>query len=186
MKKRLPNPSRKSCLYFFKELLRDQRRTVGRLDSRFVGIDKLSVTEAPEFDPSFSAIIPPYTAMLNQYVRAELNYETDTLYEILSFNVNTNWQWDQGKFQDTSEALRQALAKNPYMRVFLALGYYDLATPHFAAEYTLSHLDLDATQRSNFQLAYYEAGHMLYLDVKSLAKFRAETHEFINSALKPS
>ena len=169
--------------HFYKELLRDRRRTVGRLDARFLGIDKLGVTEAPEHDPSLTAIIPPYTAALNQYIRAELNYETDTLYEILSETVGEGWQWDRGKFADTSEALRAALARNPYSRVFLALGYYDLATPEFATQYTLSHLELDPSLRANFQLEYYEAGHMLYLDVTALAKFRADIRRFMVSAL---
>jgi carboxypeptidase C (cathepsin A) len=169
--------------HFFKELQRAERRTTGRLDSRFTGVDRLGVSEAIDFDPSFSAIIPPYTATFNQYIRAELNYETDVLYEILSGKVNEGWQMDQGKYADTSEALRSALAKNPYMRVFVALGYYDLATPHFAAEYTISHLELDPTLRANFQLEYYEAGHMMYLDVKSLAKLRADIAGFMTSTL---
>jgi carboxypeptidase C (cathepsin A) len=79
--------------------------------------------------------------------------------------------------------LRSALAKNPYMGVFLALGYYDVATPHFATEYTLSHLELDPSLRDNFQLAYYEAGHMMYLDVKSLTKFREDIKGFLKATL---
>lgn len=169
--------------HFYKELLRGDRQTVGRLDSRFKGVDRLHVTEAPEFDPSFSAIIPPYTAMFNQYVRESLAYETDTLYEILSGTVNQAWEWERGKFPDTSEALRAATAKNQFMKVFVALGYYDLATPHFAAEYTLSHMQLDPTRRANFQLEYYPAGHMMYLDVKSLAKFKTDVVKFMQAAI---
>lgn len=170
--------------HFFKELLRDERRTVGRLDSRFKGIDRLGVTESPEFDPAMTDIMPPYTSMIYQYIRGELGYESDANYEILSRDVNQAWQWERGKYSDTSEALRSATAKNPFMKVFLALGYYDLATPHFATEYTLSHMDLDSARRGNFQTAYYEAGHMLYLDLKSLAKFKEDVNKFIQSALK--
>jgi carboxypeptidase C (cathepsin A) len=169
--------------HFFKELLRDQGQTVGRLDSRFKGVDRLAVSETPEFDPAATATLPPYTAMLNQYMREELGYETDVRYEILSLDVNKDWQWDRGKFPDTSEPLRSAVAKNPFMKVFLAMGYYDLATPHFATQYTLSHMDLDPTVRGNFQTAYYEAGHMPYLDIKSLAKFRQDVAAFIQSGL---
>ncbi len=165
--------------HFFKELLRSKKRTVGRLDSRFTGIDRLYVTETPEFDPSMTAIFPPYTAMFNQYVRESLGYETDATYEILSISVNQAWQWDRGKFPDTSESLRSATSKNPFMKVFLALGYYDLATPHFATEYTLSHMDLDPSVRSNFVTAYYEAGHMLYLDVPSLTRLKSDVSQFM-------
>lgn len=164
---------------FCKELLRDQNRTVGRLDSRFKGMDALAVTEFPEFDPSMQAILPPYTAMLNQYMRTALRYETDVPYEILSFKVNTAWEWERGKFPDTSEALRSALAKNPYMRVFLGMGYYDLATPHFATQYTLSHLEIDPSVQPNLVWAGYPAGHMFYLDVPSLEKLKADVRGFI-------
>lgn len=168
---------------FCKELLRDEGRTVGRLDSRFRGLDALAVTERPEFDPSYTAIVPPYTAMLNDYVRRELGYETDLEYQTLSFKVNAEWQWDQGKYADTSEALRSALARNPYMKVFVAAGYYDLATPYMATYYTLSHMNLAPEQRASIQTAEYEAGHMLYLDLKSLARLKTDVAGFIAGAL---
>lgn len=164
---------------FCKELLRDERRTVGRLDSRFKGMDAVAVTEFPEFDPSLHAIFPPYNAMLNQYVRTELGYETDTPYEILSFKVNRAWEFDRGRYPDTSEHLRAALAKNPFMRVFVAMGYYDLATPHLAALYSLSHMDIDPSLVGNVETAGYEAGHMMYLDLKSLAKLKADVLKFL-------
>jgi carboxypeptidase C (cathepsin A) len=170
--------------YFFKELLRDEGRTVGRLDSRFKGMDRLGVTETPEFDPAMSAILPPYTAMFYQYVREKLNYETDAKYEILSFDVNAGWEWDRGKFPDTSEPLRSAIAQNPFMKVLVAAGYYDLATPHFAAEYTLSHMLLDQAVRDNFAITYYAAGHMLYLDIHALAQLKQDVAGFIAGALK--
>lgn len=169
--------------YFFKELLRDRRRTVGRLDSRFVGIDRLGITEAPEFDPAMAAIMAPYTAMLYQYHREVLRYESDVKYEILSRSVGENWEWERGKFPDTSEALRSALAKNPYMKVLIAMGYYDLATPHFATQYTLSHMGLEPSLRANITLTTYEAGHMFYLDVQSLARFKADVTAFAQAAL---
>lgn len=168
--------------HFFKELLRDQRRSVGRLDSRFTGIDRSNVTETIEHDPAMSAIMPPYTAMFNQYVRAELGYETDTKYEILSFAVNSKWKWSEGAYPDTSEPLRSALAKNQYMKVLVAMGYYDLATPHFGAEYTLSHMEIDPALRDNFQATYYGAGHMFYLDVPSLSQFSKDVAAFIKAA----
>lgn len=168
---------------FCKELLRDQRRTVGRLDSRFTGLDALAVTEMPDFDPSLTAITPPYTALMTDYARNELGYESDLAYETLSFAVNGGWEWDRGKYADTSEALRSALAKNPFLKVFVAMGYYDLATPHFAAQYTLAHMDIDPSLRGNIHTADYEAGHMLYLDIKSLAKLKLDVHAFIKTAI---
>jgi carboxypeptidase C (cathepsin A) len=169
--------------HFFKELLRDQRRTVGRLDSRFKGIDKLNVSEKIDFDPAMASIMPPYTALFNQYVRADLSYETDTRYEILSFDVNEGWEWARGKYPDTSEPLRQALAQNPFMKVLVAMGYYDLATPPLGTQYTLSHMDIDPALKGNFEHAYYPAGHMLYLDLTSLAKLKQDVARFMQVAL---
>ncbi|MDX1992351.1 MAG: peptidase S10 [bacterium] len=171
---------------FCKELLRDQWRTVGRLDSRFKGIDASNVNEVSDFDPSLTAITPPYTATFNDYARRELRYESDVEYQTLSFRVNREWDWGQGGV-DTSEPLRAALTKNPYMKVLLAQGYYDLATPHYAAQYTVDHMGrlgtLEASLRGNISTTYYEAGHMFYLDVKSLAKFKDDVTAFMQAAL---
>ena len=169
---------------FCKELLRGDKRTVGRIDSRFKGMDALAVTEEPEFDPSMAAITPPYTAMFNDYVRGTLRYETDVEYQILSHKVNRGWSWEEGKFADTSEALRKALAQNPFMRVFVGMGLYDLATPVLATLYTLSHMQIDPEVRANVQTADYEAGHMFYLDAPSLAKLKSDVVGFITDALE--
>ena len=168
---------------FCKELLRARKQTVGRLDSRFTGLDALAITETPEFDPSYTAIMPPYTAMMNDYVRRVLGYATDTEYQTLSGKVHSEWQWDQNKYADTSEALRGALTRNPFMKVFVAAGYYDLATPYLATYYTLSHMNIDPALRANIHTAEYEAGHMLYLDLKSLAKLKADVVDFVRVAL---
>ncbi len=121
---------------FCKELLRSENRSVGRLDSRFKGIEAIAVTEIPEYDPSMLAIKPPYTSMFNDYARTELEIETDLTYEPLSLKVNEKWEWEKGKLPNTAETLRSAVAKNPFMKVFVGQGYYDLATPHFATEYS--------------------------------------------------
>jgi carboxypeptidase C (cathepsin A) len=164
---------------FCKELLRDERRTIGRLDSRFTGIDATGVSETPDFDPSLSAIAPPYTMLFNRYIRNELGFETDLQYEILSFKVNGEWEWERGKYCDTSAALRDAFNKNPHMRLFVAQGYYDLATPYLAAEYSLSHMGLDASLLDNIVRQDYGAGHMFYIETNSLAKLREDIAEFI-------
>lgn len=168
---------------FCKELLRDQGTTVGRLDSRFKGVDEDEANHIPAFDPSLTAIMPPYTATFNHYARTELQYETDLEYHALSFKVNEGWEYERGTVVDTSAGLRDALHKNPYMKVLVAQGYYDLATPHFAALYTLNHMNLNASLRDNIQVTYYEAGHMMYLDTTSLAQLTRDATAFILSAV---
>jgi len=172
-----------NIFHFCKELLRGEKRSVGRLDSRFKGVEALAVTERPEFDPSLLAITPPYTSAFNHYVRSKLEIETDLTYETLSMKVNEKWEWEKGAMPATGEALRGAIAKNPYTKVFVGQGYYDLATPHFATEYMISHMNIDPEHRGNVEMASYEAGHMFYLDVDSLAAFKADVDRFIQAAV---
>jgi carboxypeptidase C (cathepsin A) len=168
---------------FDKELLRDEKRTVGRLDGRFKGIDALAASETPDFDPSIAAIRPPYTATFNDYVRRELGFKSDLEYYVLGGGVG---RWDFGAdnvYADTSEALRSAFAKNPYMKLFVASGYYDLATPYFATQYTLKHMGLDPSLRGSVETTFYEAGHMMYIDKTSLAQLRRDAQAFVQGAL---
>jgi carboxypeptidase C (cathepsin A) len=173
---------------FTKELLRDQKRTVGRIDSRFKGIDESAATDHPEYDPSLSAIRPPYTSTFNNYVRGELGYKMDLEYYILGEGITSPWEWGPSSsregFPDTSDDLRSALTKNSYMKLFVASGYFDLATPYFATEYTLTHMGLDPKLHGNIRTAEYESGHMVYIDLKSLEKLKADVAGFLNSALK--
>ena len=165
---------------FNKELLRKQRRTTGRLDSRFVGFDKDSAGEGPDFDPSMTAIRTPYTAVFNDYVRRELGYKSDVEYYILGGGISSPWNWNTNNaYADTSQALSSAMRKNPYMKVFVASGYYDMATPYFATEYTVSAMNLDPQLRRNFSFAYYEAGHMMYIEKNSLRKLKEDVAGFI-------
>jgi carboxypeptidase C (cathepsin A) len=170
---------------FCKELLRSEKRTVGRLDSRFKGIDEDLVSETPEHDPSLTAIRPPYTAMFNQYVRAELGYKTDLPYYILGGGIGS-WEWGSARagFPDVSGSLREAFSKNPDMKLFVASGHYDLATPYFATKYTLDHLGLEPAERARVTTREYEAGHMMYIDSAELAKLKHDVSEFISGALK--
>lgn len=168
---------------FNKELLRSEKRTTGRLDSRFKGIDAESASDSPDFDPSMAAIRPPYTALFNQYVRNELNYSNDLEYYILGGGVG-QWNWNTNNgYADTSVSLKSALSKNPYMKVFVGCGYYDMATPYFAAEYTVNHLSLDPSIKKNFSFGYYEAGHMMYIDIRELAKLKNDVSKFVQGAL---
>jgi carboxypeptidase C (cathepsin A) len=168
---------------FVKELLREQGRSVGRLDSRFTGIDRDAVGERSEFDPSYAAIQGPYTAAMNDYVRRELGFASDLPYEILTGRVHP-WSYSEheNRYVDVGETLRQALAMNPHLRVHIASGYYDLATPYFATDYTLSHLGLDPSLRGNLTVSYYPAGHMMYIHHVSLARLREQLGLFVAAA----
>ncbi len=165
---------------FCKELMRSKKRTVGRLDSRFVGIDGDHTGQNLEHDPSMTVLMPPYVSTFNQYIRSELGYKTDLEYFIFN-KVIGEWNWGsagQG-MPDTSEALRKAVSKNPHMRIYIASGFYDLATPYFATEYTLNHMGLDASLRGNFETGEYEAGHMMYIHAPSLEKLKADVARFV-------
>ncbi len=168
---------------FNKELLRDQRRTVGRLDSRFVGIDVDAAGEQTEYDPSYSAILGSFTATLNDYLRSELKYESDLPYEILTGRV---WPWDFGsvrnQYLNVAEDLRHAMTENPSLRIFVANGYYDLATPYFATHYTFDHLGLDPSLKDHVTMGFYEAGHMMYINKPSLVQFKSDVSRFVESA----
>jgi len=167
---------------FCKELLREERRSIGRFDARFKGVEGLAVTERPEFDPSGCAITPPYTSVFNRYVRSELGIETDLPYELLNGKINRSWEWEKAKLPTTGEILRSAMAKNPFMKVFVSQGYYDLATPLMATEYVFTHMNVDEKLRANISMKNYKGGHMFYLDVASLAEFRKDVGAFYKDA----
>jgi carboxypeptidase C (cathepsin A) len=169
--------------HFFKELLRDRGRTIGRLDSRFLGIDRSGVTEHHEYDPLLTNVLGPYAAAFYDYVRSELKFESDLPYEILNDKV---WPWSfaeyENRYVDVGETLRQAMTYNPHLKVFVANGYYDLGTPYFATEYTFNHLGLDPSLRDHVSMGYYEAGHMMYIHLPSLEAIKHDLAEFIQQA----
>ena len=167
---------------FVKELLRDRRVTVGRLDSRFTGADRDAAGERFEYDPSYAAIQGLYTAVLNDYLRRELDFENDMPYEILS-GLYEKWNYGKyaNKYLNVAETLRGAMTKNPHMQIFVANGYFDLATPYFATEYTLNHLEIEPSLHDNIQMAYYPAGHMMYLLPASLAQIKQDMAAFITA-----
>lgn len=169
---------------FVKELLRDRRRTIGRLDSRFTGIDRDAAGEEHEYDPSYAIIQGAYTGTLNDYVRRELGFESDLPYEILSDRVHP-WSFDQhqNSYVNVGETLRKAMSMNPHLRVFVANGYYDLATPYLATRYTFNHLELDENLRGNITMTHYPAGHMMYIHDPSLAQLKRDLDNFIDNTL---
>jgi carboxypeptidase C (cathepsin A) len=176
---------RVSLSLFRKELLRNEKRSIGRLDARFKGYDASYATDSPDFDASEAAIRPPYTSTFNNYVRSELNYKSDLEYYILGGGITSPWNWGTNNgYVDTSVALRNALARNPYLKIFVAMGYYDMATPYFAVDYTLHHISLDPQLLRNFSTGYYEAGHMMYIDEKSLGRMRADIGKFMQDSMK--
>nr|MBA3335980.1 peptidase S10 [Chloroflexia bacterium] len=166
---------------FCKELLRADRRTVGRLDSRHIGTDALAVTEFPDFDPSLAAIRPPFTAMLNHYLRGELGFETDAEYHILR-GLEWNWGSAESGFADTAAALQTSFARNPFQRLFVASGFFDLATPYFATEYTLAHLNAGASAGNRIQVEKYEVGHMVYLESGAMARLKLDVTAFVKAS----
>jgi carboxypeptidase C (cathepsin A) len=173
-----------NIMRFTKELLRDERRTTGRLDSRFKGIDRDAAGETWEFDPSLAAITGPYTGTLNDYVRTELNFESDLPYEILTSRVQP-WGYEshQNQYINVAETLRKAMTMNPFLKVLVANGYYDLATPYFATNYTFDHMDLDESLRDNYSMTFYEAGHMMYIHIPSLEQLKADLAVFLKESV---
>jgi carboxypeptidase C (cathepsin A) len=168
---------------FCKELLRSEKRTVGRLDSRYKGMDASGIGATPEFDPSMVAIRPIYTATFNQYVRTELGYKSDVPYHILGEGIGP-WEWGpNGRVAaEVSSSLRDAMAKNPSMRIFVASGYYDLATPFAATDYTFAHMKLDPDLRKNVRTETYEAGHMMYAHLPSLKRLKDHVAKFVRES----
>jgi len=171
--------------HFRAELLRDQGVMVGRLDSRFAGYDHSGVAERPDYDPSEAAIRPPFTSTFGNYVQSELGYKSDTVYYILGGGFR-QWNWGsagQG-FPQTFDPLRTAFIKNPYLKLYVAMGHFDMATPFFAVQYTLDHLNLPVALRGNITTGYYNAGHMVYIREKSLARLKQNIVAFMQSALQ--
>jgi len=167
---------------FFKELLRDSGKTTGRLDSRFTGVDRDDAGEGIEFDPSMSNIMGMFSGAMNNYTRKELQYKNDLPYEALTY-VGP-WTFSTNNYLDVSETLRSAMSQNPYLKVWIACGYYDLATPFFAAEYTVHHMGLRSEQQNRISLTYYEAGHMMYIHKPSLIQLKRDAESFYQQALR--
>ncbi len=170
---------------FVKELLRDERTTVGRLDSRFKGRDADAAGESYEFDPSYAVIQGPFTATLNHYLRAELKYESDLPYEILTDRVRP-WSYKdyENQYLNVAETLRAAINQNPHLKVFVANGYYDLATPYFATIYTFEHIGLEPDLRKNISMRFYEGGHMMYIHLPSLAQLKNDLAVFLEQSVQ--
>lgn len=170
-------------LQFCKELLRGQKRTIGRFDSRFIGIDSNPLSDRIEYDPSMDAIFGAFASTFNQYLKTELQCTKEEPYNILT-NVQP---WNYGssnQYLDVSELLSGVMTKNPFLRVFVANGIYDLATPFFATEYTFHHLGLDASLIDHVEMHTYNSGHMIYTHRPSLEKLKADLAAYYEYVLK--
>jgi carboxypeptidase C (cathepsin A) len=172
---------------FVKELLREEGKTVGRLDTRFTGFDRDSAGERFEFDPASEAVNVGYVTMLNDHLRRDLGYETDLRYRS-SAGLWRDWTWDdnENRYVNLAEDLRQAMTRNPDLRVLFTSGYYDLATPYFDTPFSVAHLGLPEELRDKVTIEYYEAGHMMYIREVDHAKFKKDVADFIRLASTPA
>lgn len=177
---------------FRKELLRDERRTVGRYDGRYEGIDLDAAGESPEFDPSSTAITGAYLGAFNHYVEDTLKWSSDTPYVRSGGDIIREWDWkhqQQGsrfpqRVPYVAADLAHAMRTNPKLQVLSANGWFDLATPFFATEYDLSHMQLDPSLRPNLHFTYYPSGHMVYLNVDALKQFKTDLDAFYDGVLR--
>jgi carboxypeptidase C (cathepsin A) len=166
-------------------LLIDQKLRVGRYDGRYTGPDPDGVLDTPFYDPTNANILPPFTSVFNNYVRTELGYKTDMPYYVFARNAGVQkWEWGSSieGFPDTATALRHAIVRNPYLRVLVMEGYYDLATPYLAVNYTMDHLELMPKYRTQISYATYNSGHMVYLPMDGLKKMKSDEAGFIERA----
>jgi carboxypeptidase C (cathepsin A)/subtilisin family serine protease len=173
---------------FTRYLLIDKRLRVGRFDGRFTGTDPGGLLDAHFFDPTEAATHPPFTSVFNNYLRTELGFKTDLPYYTRAQDADSSsWNWGSAieGFPDTASAIHEAILKNPYLKVLVMEGYYDLATPFSAANYTIDHLDLPTQYRQNIFFATYEAGHMVYLPQAGLQKMKADMANFVMQSVAP-
>ena len=169
---------------FCKEVLRDRRQTIGRIDARFTTVDLDAVGETGEFDPSLTRYDAPFAEAIVDYLRRDLGYrEDDQVYERLTDQVFP-WHFPnhENRYTDVAETLRQTMMKNPDMKVLIASGYYDLATPFFDAQLAVAHMLLPAAERPRIRFAEYECGHMVYTRPEDHRKLKADVAGFLREA----
>uniref|UniRef100_E6PZ50 Carboxypeptidase C n=1 Tax=mine drainage metagenome TaxID=410659 RepID=E6PZ50_9ZZZZ len=185
---------RVSASDFRKELMRQNRRTLGRYDARFEGIDMDAVGEVPTYDPSSTGITGAFIAAFYSYLADELKYTTDDIYHVTAHGPDFQWDWKHtppdgsggnGRelVPDVALDLGAAMRQNPHLQLFSANGYFDLATPFFQTEYDIAHMELDPTLRKNIRFGYYPSGHMIYLNVEALKQLKGDLAQFYSTAV---
>ena len=162
---------------FRTSLLEDKRQLMGRFDTRMTGYDRQVLRHDAEWDPSYSQYQAAYSGAINDYLRRQLKFESDLHYEVLTGRVHP-WNFGPGGngYTFVANRLRQAMIKNPFLKVMVAQGYHDLATPYFATQYTIDHMDLSPELRKNINETLYPGGHMMY--------HRSETRKKLNGDIK--
>jgi carboxypeptidase C (cathepsin A) len=178
--------------HFRKELMRDRRRTVGRLDSRFVGSDAGAASDSPEYDPAEAAISSAFIGALNDYLFHDLGFQTPLSYRPNNYaGIGGQWDWKHKSPEspapqlsvNTAVDLAAAMRQNPRLKLLSINGLYDIATPFFGAEYDLQHMALEPEQRANITYRYYQSGHMVYIEPGSARQLKADFSAFYDSAL---
>jgi carboxypeptidase C (cathepsin A) len=168
-----------------KELLRDRRLTIGRYDSRLTALDLDAAGENEEFDPSDAATNGVFRSMFQEYVRSELKWDSDLHYPTTATSQVRPWTYVQNQYMDMTEPLRQTMTKNPFLKVFVACGYYDMATPFVGSEFNFSHLAYDRAVTDRVSFGYYESGHMIYLRPSTHRALSADIARFLSGAREP-
>ena len=172
--------------------MRDQRKTIGRFDSRYTGIDTDAAGESPESDASDSAISGAFISTFSDYVTRDLKYTTDMPYRVAAYGLKDfDWDWKHksptGNYPqnnpDVAVDLASAVRTNPYLKVLSLNGYYDMATPFFATEYDIAHMMLDAPLKENVQFRYYASGHMVYLNPEALHQLHTDLSSFYDTTV---
>ncbi|MGJ8549993.1 S10 family peptidase [Winogradskyella wichelsiae] len=165
--------------FFWKELLRDKTgQTIGRLDSRYIGIDKVETGTRPDYSPELTSWLHSFTPAINHYIQNELGFKTDVKYNVFG-NVG---RWDNSN-DTTRDDLRQAMAQNPYLKVLTQSGYYDGATTYFSAKYSQWQIDPSGKMKDRFFFKGYRSGHMMYLRNEDLIKSNDDLRFFIENSL---
>jgi carboxypeptidase C (cathepsin A) len=173
---------------FFKELLAKDNLLLGRMDSTLSGMDPNPERSGPAYDPCLDTLAPAFAAAANAYFRETLQYKTDAPYEHLNGEVGRNWDWSSGLdhgqgYVEAVEELRQAMSVNPRLRVLVCSGYYDLATPYFATQYTFNKLARDPRLRERVLMTYYESGHMLFTHKAGREGLFKDAEQFYKTSL---
>jgi carboxypeptidase C (cathepsin A) len=169
---------------FYKELRRRDGLSIGRLDARFTGTDLDNAGEYVSFDPSFTNIDGPFTSAINDYFQKDLNFKEEKPYNIFGNVYPWNYNNVQNQYLNVAESLRDAMTKNPALKVYVGSGYYDFATPYFTAKYDVEHMFLRPDARKNVKHYFYNSGHMYYINLPDMIQFKKDVDEFFEWSAK--